>query len=107
TAPELDGHIFMPSQVIERPFRSTTFKLGILYGFGTASGDKLDAGGNVTGTADYSFAAFAQTFAYEYRFADWFSAKGGVITSLYSGMTAASVVNIGAQVDAGMGLALK
>src|SRR4051812_18199736 len=53
TAPELDGHVFMPSQVIERPFRSTTFKLGILYGFGSATGNSLDANGNVTGTADY------------------------------------------------------
>ena len=43
-----------------------TFKLGILYGAGTATGPKYDIHGQVPGqTADYTFAAFAQTFRYD------------------------------------------
>jgi hypothetical protein len=93
--------------VVERPFRSTSFNLGILYGFGTATGPRLDSSGNEVGTADYSFGAFAQTFDFEYRLAEWISATAGVITSLYSGMTPSSVVNVGAQIDAGLGVAFK
>ena len=98
SAPELDGHVFMPSQLVDSPFRSTTFKLGILYGFGSATGTKYDLSGNATGTADYTFAAFAQTFRYEYRFAEWISAGTVVVTSLYSGIDGPSMVSIGANV---------
>src|SRR5438093_754800 len=63
--PELDGHVFAPSLLVETPFRMTTFKLGLLYGAGKATGPQYDASGNVVGQAEYTFGALAQTFRYE------------------------------------------
>jgi len=108
SVPELNGHVFMPSQVVDSPFRSTTFKLGILYAFGTATGQKYTINGPVPGvTVDYTFASFAQVFRYEYRFAEWFSASGFAVTSLYSGIDGPSVIAVGTQVGAGAGARLK
>jgi hypothetical protein len=110
TAPEMDGHQFLPSQVTETPFRETTFKLGILYGFGTATGPRYTVSGGQlvqSGEADYTFAAFAQTFRYEYRFAEWLSAGTVVLTNLYSGIDGPSVFAVGAEVGVGFGLRVK
>jgi len=110
TAPVMDGHQFLPSQVIETPFRETTFKLGILYGFGSATGPRYTiSGGQVVqvGQADYTFAAFAQTFRYEYRFAEWLSAGAVVLTNLYSGIDGPSAIAVGAEVGIGFGLRVK
>jgi hypothetical protein len=110
TAPEMDGHQFMPSVLVETPFRETTFKLGILYGFGNATGPGYTiSGGQLVqiGQADYTFAAFGQTFRYEYRFAEWLSAGAVVLTNLYSGIDGPSAIAIGAEVGIGFGLRLK
>lgn len=110
TAPEMDGHQFLPSQLIETPFRETTFKLGILYGFGSATGPGyIISGGQLvqSGQADYTFAAFAQTFRYEYRFAEWLSAGAVVLTNLYSGIDGPSAIAVGAEVGLGFGLRVK
>jgi hypothetical protein len=105
TAPELNGHIFMPSALVDPPFRSTTAKVGLLYGVGTATGPKYDSSGQVPGeTTDYTFAAMAQTFRYEYQFLDWLSGGVAILTSLYSGVTGASVVSVGAEIGVGAGL---
>src|SRR5205085_10639864 len=83
TAPELTGHVVMPAALVDPPFRSTTAKVGILYGFGTATGPKYDLNGQVPGqTMDYTFATFAQTFRYEYQFTEWLSAGVVILTSL-------------------------
>src|SRR3954470_7935926 len=108
TAPELNGHVFMPSGLVDPPFRSTTAKVGILYGFGTATGPKYDLNGQVPGeTMDYTFATFAQTFRYEYQFMEWLSAGVVILTSLYSGIDGPSVISIGAEVGVGAGLRVR
>src|SRR5262245_36832053 len=71
TVPELNGHVFSPSQLVDSPFRETTFQLGLLYGFGSATGPRYQvSGGQVvkSGNADYTFADLAQTISFEYRF---------------------------------------
>jgi len=108
TAPVLNGHLFSPSVLVDSPFRETTFKLGILYGFGKATGQKYDRNGPVPGeTVDYTFAAFAQTFRYEYQFLDWLSAGVLAVTTLYSGIDGPSVVSVGAEVGVGAGARVK
>ena len=107
SAPEMDGHMFAPSLLVDTPFRTTTFKLGILYGFGHATGPQYDASGNVVGQADYTFAAFAQVFRYEYRFLEWLSAGLSFLTSLYSGIDGPSIVSIGANIGIGLGARVK
>jgi len=107
TAPEMDGHMFMPSALVDTPFRETTFKLGLLYGFGTATGPRfgiVDGKVQPVGEADYTFAAFAQTFRYEYQFAEWLSLGAVVLSNLYSGIDGPSAVNIGAEVGVGFGV---
>ncbi|HYS10449.1 MAG TPA: hypothetical protein VEP66_17045 [Myxococcales bacterium] len=107
TAPVLNGHTFMPTFIVDTPFRETTFRLGLLYGFGSATGPRYDIHGNPIGTADYTFASFAQTFRFDYQFLEWLSAGATIITSLYSGIDGPSVVSIGAQVGVGAGLNVK
>ena len=110
TIPELNGHVFSPSLLVDSPFRETTFQLGLLYGFGHATGPKYEvSGGQVVqnGTADYTFANLAQTFRYEYRFAEWLSAGLVVLTNAYTGIDGPSVVSIGANVSVGAGLRVK
>src|SRR5262245_9660816 len=71
TFPELNGHVFAPSLLVDSPFRETTFQLGLLYGFGSATGPRyVVSGGQVvkSGNADYTFADLAQTISFEYRF---------------------------------------
>ncbi|MFL5250168.1 MAG: hypothetical protein ACJ79P_00690 [Myxococcales bacterium] len=107
TAPEMNGHVFMPSALVDTPFRETTFKLGLLYGLGTATGPQfgiVDGKVQAVGQADYTFADFAQTFRYEYRFAEWLSLGAVVLSNLYSGIDGPSAVNIGAEVGIGFGL---
>ena len=110
TVPELDGHVFAPSLLVDTPFRETTFQLGLLYGVGKATGPNYEvSGGQVVqnGTASYTFADLAQTFRYEYRFADWLSAGLVVLTNAYTGIDGPSVVSIGASVSVGAGLRAK
>jgi hypothetical protein len=107
SAPEMAGHMFMPSLLVDTPFRETTFKLGILYGFGKATGPKYDAGGNVVGQNDYTFGAFAQVFRYEYQFTEWLSAGLAFLTSVYSGIDGPSAVSIGADIGVGFGASIK
>ena len=113
STPEMNGHVFIPSLLVETPFRETTFKLGLLYGFGDATGPKYEVQPGTpptvvqNGTASYTFASFAQTFRYDYRFLEWLSAGLTVITSLYSGIDGPSVISIGAQVGIGAGLNVK
>ena len=104
TVPELNGHVFQPSFLVDLPFRMTTFKLGLLYGVGDATGPSYDINGNVTGTKDYTFAAMAQTFRFEYQFLEWLSAGAFVVTTMYSGIDGPSAIAVGAQVGIGGGL---
>jgi hypothetical protein len=110
TAPEMNGHVFLPSALVDTPFRETTFKLGLAYGFGTATGPRfIVSNGQVvqSGQADYSFADFGQTFRYEYRFAEWLSAGLVILTNLYSGIDGPSAVAVGAEIGIGAGLRVK
>jgi len=113
STPELNGHVFMPSLLIEPPFRETTFKLGLLYGYGDATGPRYEVQPGTpptvvqNGTNSYTFASFAQTFRYDYRFLEWLSAGVTVLTSLYSGLNGPSIVSIGAEVGIGAGLNVK
>jgi hypothetical protein len=112
TTPEMNGHVFAPSLLVDTPFRETTFKLGILYGFGSATGPRYEVQGNPpqvvqNGTNDYTFASFAQVFRYEYRFTEWLSGGVAILTNLYSGINGPSVVSIGANVGVGAGLRVR
>jgi hypothetical protein len=107
TAPVLGGHEFTPSLIVDTPFRTTTFKLGLLYGFGSATGPKYNVSGDVVGQADYTFAAFAQIFRYEYQFTEWLSGGVAFLTSLYSGIDGPSVISIGADIGIGAGARVK
>ena len=107
TVPELGGHIFAPSMLVEPPFRETTFKLGLLYGVGDATGPKYDINGNVTGQANYTFGVLAQTFRYEYQFLEWLSAGAVVLTSMYTGLDGPSAISVGAQFGIGVGARVK
>src|SRR5689334_14493428 len=62
TAPVMNGHTFLPSLLVDTPFRETTAKLGLLYGIGKATGNQYNINGDVVGTADYTFAALGQIF---------------------------------------------
>jgi hypothetical protein len=116
TTPEMNGHVFAPSLLVDTPFRETTFKLGILYGFGSATGPRYEVVQGQpgqppqvvqNGTNDYTFASFAQVFRYEYRFTEWLSGGVAVLTNLYSGINGPSVVSIGANVGVGAGLRVR
>ncbi len=108
TVPEMNGHVFMPSFLVDSPFRSTTFKLGLLYGVGDATGPKYDLNGPVPGqTASYTYGTLAQTFRYDYQFAEWLSAGAVVLTSMYTGLDGPSAVSVGAQFGVGVGLRAK
>ena len=104
TVPEMGGHVFLPSFIVETPFRETTFKLGLLYGTGDATGPKYDVNGPVPGqTASYTFGTLAQTFRFEYQFKEWLSAGAVVLTSMYTGIDGPSAVAVGANFGIGMG----
>lgn len=107
TTPRMNGHVFAPSFLVETPFRTTTLKLGLLYGFGKATADNYDSNGNVVGKSEFTFANFAQTLRFEYQLLEWLSAGALVITNLYGGIDGPSVVSIGANVVAGAGLRVK
>ena len=97
----LDGHVFQPSFLVRTPFAVQDFDVDLTYGVGDATGPTYDIRGNVDGERTYSFAAMGQTFAYDYKFADWFSAGAGLKTLLYSGSDSPSALVIGADLTIG------
>jgi hypothetical protein len=97
----LDGHLFQPSFLVRSPFTVQDFDVDLIYGAGDATGPTYDIRGNVDGERTYGFAAMGQTFAYDYKFADWFSAGAGLNTLLYSGSDSPSALVVGADLTVG------
>jgi len=66
------------------------------------TGPAFGTGGLLDREATYTFAAMAQTFAYEVRLTDDVSAALGAVTELYSGIDGPSALVVGAEVGAGL-----
>jgi hypothetical protein len=107
TVPEVGGHVFAPSFLVDSPFRSTNIRFALLYGIGDATAPTYSSTGAIIGQNDYSLGAFGQTLGYEYRFADWLSVGADAESAVYSGLNGPSVISVGAQVGVALEGTLK
>jgi hypothetical protein len=98
----LAGHVFTPSLLIRSPFAVTQVGADLLYGAGTADGNKPALIDGNRGATTYEFAAMGQNFYYDKRVADGVSVGGGLTVLFYSGITGPSAVVLGLEVGYGL-----
>jgi hypothetical protein len=98
----LNGHVFTPSLLIRSPFAVTQVGADLLYGTGTADGNKPALIDGRRGATTYDFAAMGQNFYYDQRVADGVSVGGGLTVLFYSGITGPSAVVLGLEVGYGL-----
>ena len=98
----LNGHVFTPSLLIRSPFAVTQVGADLLYGTGTADGNKPALIDGRRGATTYDFAAMGQNFYYDQRVADGVSVGGGITVLFYSGISGPSAVVLGLEVGYGL-----
>jgi hypothetical protein len=98
----MNGHVFTPSLLIRSPFAVTQVGADLLYGAGTADGNKPALIDGRRGATTYEFAAMGQNFYYDQRVADGVSVGGGLNVLFYSGITGPSAVVLGLEVGYGL-----
>jgi hypothetical protein len=96
------GHVFTPSLLIRSPFAVTQVGADLLYGSGTAEGNKPALIDGNRGATTYEFAGMGQNFYYDKRVADGVSVGGGLTVLFYSGITGPSAVVLGLEVGYGL-----
>jgi len=99
----LNGHVFMPSEVIDNPFTATSVGMSLVFGVGSAVGPKYGIVWSppsleVVGTQDYSFAGVGGYFRYDQRLWDWISVRAKLGWALFSGIDGPSAIAVGANV---------
>jgi hypothetical protein len=98
----MNGHVFTPSLLIRSPFAVTQVGADLLYGAGTADGNKPAIIDGRRGATTYDFAAMGQNFYYDQRVADGVSVGGGLTVLFYSGISGPSAVVLGLEVGYGL-----
>lgn len=103
---ELNGHIFTPSPFLSFPFSDTHLGSTTRYALAEASTARYDIHGNVIGERKYTLGAFGNEINYQLRLADWLALRVSGNALVFSGLSGASVVAIGASVRYNFGLGL-
>ncbi len=101
----LNGHSFMPSEVVEAPFAISHF--GTITGGGIAFDVKtpfIDLEGDEVGTLEGDVAFMALGFRYQQRIGSWFAARFGFIGGARIGVDEQSVLAQGVTGTYGMSL---
>ena len=100
----LNGHDFLPSAV-PAPIAVSTFSLEVGFSAATATGPTYRLDGDPTGeTRTYSWGGMGQAIRFQTVFLDHLAIRGGLTTSLASGIDGWSALVVGTSVQAGVGL---
>jgi hypothetical protein len=92
----LDGHLFLPSDVVEDPFTPTYLDESTGFGFASLRADEVDSVGNVVGQSQYNLGALGQQFKFQLGIlSSWAIRLAGAGTVL-SGIDASSALIAGA-----------
>lgn len=99
TGREVNGHTFLPSDLLPQPFCTTHVGLSTGFGFAKLKAPIVDENGYATGeTAHYTLAALAEWLDLQLAPLDWLAVRGKVQGTVLSGATTAAALNFGANV---------
>lgn len=100
----LNGHVFMPSGVVQGALTTTSFGTFLILGLGSSSGSFQVGDRTFGGSFDYAGAG--ATLGYEHAFMRHFSARFALAEVIYSGIDGPSAIVVGTalQVAASLGL---
>jgi hypothetical protein len=100
----LNGHVFLPS-VVAAPIAVSSFALEVGFTAASATGPTYKLNGDPTGeTRTYSWGGMGQAIRFQTVFFDQLAIRGGLVTSLASGIDSWSALVVGTSVQVGIGL---
>lgn len=98
----LNGHVFQPSRLIPGPFTTTSFGTSTIFGSGSTSGPRFNLQGEVTGTRDYTTAAYGQGFDFHVRLTPDIGLRFELSGIFFSGVDGESFVALGTNGQIGL-----
>jgi hypothetical protein len=94
----LDGHLFLPSDVVEDPFTPTYLDESTGFGFASFRADDVDSSGNVIGKSQFNLGALGQGFKFQLGFLDSWAIRASAAGTVLSGIDANSALIAGATI---------
>ena len=92
---ELDGHVFIPSQLVPHPFTSSYVEGVAGYGYANASAPAYNLQGNQTGTRTYDVGEMEQRFDLQVLLLPFWALRAGIGAQIYTGATGESLLGVG------------
>jgi hypothetical protein len=101
---EMNGHVFLPSELVLQPFIDTDFRAVSTFGAVRSTAPSLTLGGLIdTGTREFNQLGYSQTFELQIKLLRWLALRLNGTALLYSGTDRASVLNLGSTIQYGGG----
>jgi hypothetical protein len=91
----IDGHLFIPSDLVRDPFTATYVQTSVGYGYATGTGPSFDVAGNNIGQRDYRFATILQSFELQGKILDWWAVRFASQGLFFSGIDGISALDAG------------
>ena len=92
----LDGHLFLPSDIVDDPFTPTYFDESTGFGLAGLSTTDVDSQGNVAGTSQFNLGAIGQEFKLQVEAMDSLAIRFAANGTVLSGIDAQSALIAGA-----------
>ena len=92
----LDGHLFLPSDVVEDPFTTTYLDESTGFGYASFRADQYDNGGYVVGKSQYHLGALGQEFKFQLGILNSWAIRLAAAGTVLSGIDADSALTAGA-----------
>jgi hypothetical protein len=93
---ELDGHRFLPSDVVEDPFTVTYLDESTGFGYASLRASQVDSLGNVVGTSQFRLGALGQEFKFQLGILNAWAIRMAAAGTVLSGIDADSALTAGA-----------
>jgi hypothetical protein len=94
----LNGHLFLPSDLVDDPFTPTYLDESTGFGYASLRADEYDSGGNVIGKSQYNLGALGQSFKFQLGVLDSWAVRLAAAGVALSGIDANSALVAGATV---------
>ena len=94
----LNGHLFLPSEVVGDPFITTYLGEGTAFGYATISANQVDNQGNVVGKTQFRLGSLGQGFNFQLGIQDSWAIRLAASGMVLSGINAESALTFGATI---------
>jgi hypothetical protein len=101
---EMNGHLFIPSELLVQPFVETEFSSVSTFGLVRSTAPTLTLVGDVGIERDrFTQLGYAQTFELQVKVLPWLAVRATATSLIYSGVSRRSVLNLGSTLQYGAG----